>query len=205
MATAIPEQGQLVQVRNRHFVVLDVAAYSDNGAPTHKVALECLDDDALGEELEVIWQREIAPEVFSISRLPRPDEWDALGRFEAYTSALRWSSNSAVEGPPLTAPFFGAVETEPYQLVPMVRALTMNRVSLLLADDVGLGKTIEAGLTTQELIRRHRARRIMIVCPASLQRQWHEEMRSKFNLDFRILDRQEIERLRKEYGIHVNP
>jgi len=205
LATTVPEQGQLVQVRNRHFVVLDVAEHSDNGKAMHKVTLECLDDDALGDETEVIWQREIAPEVFSISRLPRPEEWDALGRFAAYTSALRWSSNSLVEGPPLTAPFFGAVEIEPYQLVPVVRALTMNRVSLLLADDVGLGKTIEAALTAQELIRRHRARRIMIVCPASLQRQWREEMRSKFSLDFHILDRQEIERLRKEYGIHVNP
>jgi len=81
----------------------------------------------------------------------------------------------------------------------------MHRVSLLLADDVGLGKTIEAGLVAQELIRRHRARRIMVVCPASLQRQWQEEMRAKFNLDFRILDRAEAERLRREYGIHVNP
>ncbi len=205
LANQIPEQGQLVQVRSRHYVVLDVDEHADNGDLSRKVRLECLDDDALGDELEVIWEREVAADVHDTSRLPRPDGFDALDTFLAYTSALRWSSNSVIAGPPLTAPFYGAVEIEPYQLVPVVRALQMNRVSLLLADDVGLGKTIEAGLVAQELIRRHRARRIMIVCPASLQRQWQEEMRAKFNLDFRILDRAEAERLRREYGIHVNP
>ncbi len=201
----VPEQGQLVQVRNRHYVVLDVDEYADNGQISRKVRLECLDDDALGDRLEVIWEREIGAEVHDTSHLPRPEGFDTLGAFLAYTQALRWSSNSVIAGPPLTAPFFGAVEIEPYQLVPVVRALQMNRVSLLLADDVGLGKTIEAGLVAQELIRRHRARRIMIVCPASLQRQWEQEMREKFNLDFRIIDREESERLRKEYGPHVNP
>ncbi len=201
----VPEQGQLVQVRNRHYVVLDVDEHADNGQLSRKVRLECLDDDALGEELEVVWEREICPEVVDTSQLPRPDDFDHLDQFFAYLHALEWSSSSVIAGPPLTAPFYGAVEIEPYQLVPAVRALQMNRVSLLLADDVGLGKTIEAGLVAQELIRRHRARRIMIVCPASLQRQWQQEMREKFNLDFRILDRAEAERLRKEYGIHVKP
>jgi superfamily II DNA or RNA helicase len=201
----VPEQGQLVEARNRHYVVLDVDEYSAHSGISRKVRLECLDDDALGDRLEVIWEREVAAEVHDTTHLPRPDAFDGIDAFVAYTHALRWSSNFVIAGPPLTAPFFGAVEIEPYQLVPVVRALQMNRVSLLLADDVGLGKTIEAALVAQELIRRHRARRIMIVCPASLQRQWEQEMREKFNLDFRILDREEAERLRKEYGIHVNP
>lgn len=205
MATEAPEQGQLVQVRSRHYVVLDVDEHAVNGRVSRKVRLECLDDDALGDELEVVWEREVGATVHDTSRLPCPDGFDALDRFVAYISALRWSSNSVIAGPPVTAPFYGAIEIEPYQLVPVVRALQMHRVSLLLADDVGLGKTIEAGLVAQELIRRHRVRRIMIVCPASLQRQWQEEMRDKFNLDFRILDRAEAERLRREYGLHVNP
>jgi SNF2 family DNA or RNA helicase len=58
----------------------------------------------------------------------------------------------------------------------------MPRVNLLIADDVGLGKTIEAGLVAQELVLRHRARRILIVCPAGLQVQWREQMRDKFGL-----------------------
>ena len=57
----------------------------------------------------------------------------------------------------------------------------------ILADEVGLGKTIEAGMVSLELIIRHRTRKILIVCPASLQVQWQEQMRDKFGLDFRIV------------------
>ena len=61
-------------------------------------------------------------------------------------------------------------------------------MNLLLADDVGLGKTIEAGLVAQELLLRHRARRIMVVCPAGLTVKWQDEMADKFGLDFPIVD-----------------
>src|SRR2546429_9214659 len=81
-------------------------------------------------------------------------------------------------------------------LDPVVRALSMPRVNLLIADDVGLGKTIEAGLVMQELILRHRARSILIVCPSSIQVQWKEEMRDKFGLEFRIVDRDLLADLR---------
>jgi SNF2 family DNA or RNA helicase len=64
----------------------------------------------------------------------------------------------------------------------------MPRVNLLIADDVGLGKTIEAGLVAQELIIRHRCRPILIVCPSLVQIQWRDQMRDKFGLDFRVVD-----------------
>jgi SNF2 family DNA or RNA helicase len=70
-------------------------------------------------------------------------------------------------------------------------ALNMPRVSLLLADDVGLGKSIEGGLILSELIRRRRIRRVLILCPAWLSHQWKEEMKSKFNLGFETVDRAE--------------
>lgn len=57
-------------------------------------------------------------------------------------------------------------------LEPVARALAMPRVNLLIADDVGLGKTIEAGLVAQEMLLRHRARRIIVVCPAPLTIKW---------------------------------
>ena len=53
---------------------------------------------------------------------------------------------------------------------------------ILIADDVGLGKTIETGLVAQELTLRHRVRSILVVCPSSIQRQWQEEMRDKFGM-----------------------
>lgn len=81
----------------------------------------------------------------------------------------------------------------------------MPRVSLLIADDVGLGKTIEAGLVVQELFLRHRARNCLIVCPADIQIQWQNEMRDKFGLDFRIIDSEIFRYLRRARGLHVNP
>jgi SNF2 family DNA or RNA helicase len=75
-----------------------------------------------------------------------------------------------------------------HQLTPLMKALELPRAILFIADDVGLGKTIEAGMVALELIIRHRTRKILIVCPASLQMQWQEQMRDKFGLDFRIVD-----------------
>ena len=97
----------------------------------------------------------------------------------------------------LQAPFRSGIEIEDYQLDPVVRALRMPRVNLLIADDVGLGKTIEAGLVAQELILRHRARTILVVCPASLQIQWRDQMRDKFGLEFRIVDSELMRELRR--------
>jgi SNF2 family DNA or RNA helicase len=55
------------------------------------------------------------------------------------------------------------------------------------ADDVGLGKTIEAGLVAQEMMLRQRVQKILVVCPSSLQVQWQQQMRDKFGLDFCIV------------------
>src|SRR5438270_4995289 len=81
----------------------------------------------------------------------------------------------------------------------------MPRVSLVIGDDVGLGKTIEAGMTALELIIRHWARRVLIVSPSSLQIQWSQQMRDKFGLDFRVVDSELMRHLRRSRGIHVNP
>ena len=81
----------------------------------------------------------------------------------------------------------------------------MTRVNLLIADDVGLGKTIEAGLVIQELLLRHRARSVLVVCPASLQEKWRLEMLEKFGLEFKIVDTTYVKELRRARGIHANP
>ena len=81
----------------------------------------------------------------------------------------------------------------------------MARANLLIADDVGLGKTIEAGLVIQELLLRHRARTVLVVCPASLQEKWRIEMLEKFGLEFRIVNTEYAKELRRNRGIHVNP
>ena len=87
----------------------------------------------------------------------------------------------------------------------MARAVDAPRVNLLLADDVGLGKTIEAGLVAQELLLRHRARRIMIVCPAGLTVKWRDEMAEKFGLDFTVIDSERCAEVRRTHGSRRQP
>src|SRR5205085_11339921 len=81
----------------------------------------------------------------------------------------------------------------------------MPRVTLLRAADVGLGKGVGAGVAALELVIRHRVGRILVICPASLQVQWQEQMRDKFGLDFRIVNSTMMGLLRRSRGIHVNP
>ena len=68
-----------------------------------------------------------------------------------------------------------------------------------------LGKTIEAALIASELIARRRIRRVLIICPASLQVQWQEEMHDKFALDFTVIDAKEVFRIQRTLGMDANP
>ena len=69
------------------------------------------------------------------------------------------------------------------------RKVSAPQAQFILADDVGLGKTIEVGLILHALEQRSRCRRVLIVCPASLTKQWKEEMRYKFSRSFEIYNR----------------
>ncbi len=90
-----------------------------------------------------------------------------------------------------SAPFLGLQRSraipEPYQLVPLLMALDMSPVRLLIGDDVGIGKTIEAGLIVSELVARGSAERVLVVVPASLREQWQESLARFFHLDAVIL------------------
>jgi len=209
----LPEPGQLVAVRQRHFVVLDVqksALPADSvqtglNAAQHVVSLSSVEDDALGEELRVIWELEPGAHAYEKVALPEPTAFDDPTRLDAFLDAVRWGAISSADDRALQSPFRSGIEIEDYQLDPVVRALRMPRVNLLVADDVGLGKTIEAGLVALELILRHRVRSIVVVCPSSIQIQWRNQMRDKFGLDFRIVDSELMRDLRRRRGLHVNP
>jgi superfamily II DNA or RNA helicase len=99
------------------------------------------------------------------------------------------------------------VAIEAYQRVPLLRALDMVRPRLLLADGVGLGKTIQAGLIAAELLVRRRAHRILIVCPPGpLLRQWEQEMRIRFGLRFTsIADSASLRNARRGLELGGNP
>lgn len=207
-AGMIPESGQLVEVRRRQWVVSEIqgaALPSRANGQQHLVTLSSLDEDALGESLQVVWQLEPGARVLERAGLPSITGWDSADRLEAFLDAVRWGAVTNADRSFLQAPFRSGITIEDYQLDPLVRAIDMARVNLLIADDVGLGKTIEAGLVIQELLVRHRARTVFIICPASLQVKWQTEMQEKFGLEFRIVDSEYIKLLRRERGIHANP
>ena len=78
------------------------------------------------------------------------------------------------------------VDPLPHQIDLVHRIMTSEQSNWLIADDVGLGKTIEVGLLLAAMKRRRQARRVLVVCPAAVVRQWQDEMQHKFNEDFRI-------------------
>src|ERR1700733_11533180 len=89
------------------------------------------------------------------------------------------------------------VEPRPYQLVPLLMALKLDPVRLLIADDVGIGKTVEACLVARELLDRGEIRRIAVLCPPQLAEQWQLEMRDKFHIDAELVLPGTVTRLEK--------
>jgi len=180
----------------------------------HLVHLEYKDDQLPISE-RLLWELEPYKTLLEPNALPLassdpmpPEDFDALLRAARWTAAMPFIDPDG-EGPldrlPISSPFHGAIQIEDYQLVPLLKALRMPRVNLLIADDVGLGKTIEAGLILSELLLRRRIQRILILTPAALRLQWRDEMRERFSLHFDLIDRDETHTLRKRLGLDANP
>ncbi|MBN1170917.1 MAG: DISARM system SNF2-like helicase DrmD, partial [Micromonosporaceae bacterium] len=190
-------------VRGQRWVVSDVSP----GRHGNLVSLQSVEDSRYGHTLDVIWDVEPGRQVLPTGALPAVAEhaFDPPQRLAAFLDAVRWSAVTSADVKTLQAPFRSGVAIEDYQLEPVARAVDAPRVNLLLADDVGLGKTIEAGLVAQELLLRHRSRRIMIICPAGLTVKWREEMAEKFGLDFTIIDTDRCSLVRRTHGSAANP
>ncbi|MEU5970841.1 DISARM system SNF2-like helicase DrmD [Streptomyces globisporus] len=209
----LPEEGNLVEVRGQSWVVARVEpsaaapADEDGRRPATLVHLQSVADGRFGDTLSVIWEVEPGRRVLPAGSLPDASagSYDSPNRLAAFLDAVRWSAVASADARTLQAPFRSGVAVEPYQLEPVSRAVGAPRVNLLLADDVGLGKTIEAGLVVQELMLRGRARRTMVVCPAGLTLKWRDEMTEKFGLEFTIVDSEHCARLRRTHGTAANP
>lgn len=212
----VPEPGLLVNVRGDRWIVTDVAAQSlprssaDDGTAElqHAVSMQSIEDERYGRELTVIWELEPGRSVVREQGLPesiRADQFDDPTTFAAYVDALRWGALTSADPRTLQAPFRSSASVEAYQLEPLRRAIDSPRANMLLADDVGLGKTIEAGLVIQELLLRHRARSVIVVCPAGLVIKWQEELRDKFGLTFEIVNSETMKTFRRKFGVHANP
>lgn len=92
------------------------------------------------------------------------------------------------------------IDVTPHQVEAAHEILTSHDQRYLLADEVGLGKTIEAGIVIEELMARGRAGRVLIVTPASLKLQWQEEMKDKFDQDYVIYDRDYVNAISRSAG-----
>jgi Helicase conserved C-terminal domain/SNF2-related domain len=182
--------GALVRSRGREWVVLP--------ASTEELVLVRplggTDDEETGilADLEVV-----EPATFD---LPDPALAGDFRSSRLLRDALRLGFRSSA------GPFrsFGAIAVEPraYQLVPLMMALRQDIVRILIADDVGIGKTIEASLIVKELIAQGSAERLAVLCPPHLAEQWQSELREKFHIDAELVMPSTVSRL--ERGLPMN-
>ena len=207
-----PDPGELVQVRSRRWLVEEVVPPS-NGTGSPVVRLACADDDAQGQALDVFWDYELD------RRILEEEGWDDLAakgfddprQFAAFLHTLRWNSVTATDPNLFQSPFRAGIKIDAYQMEPLRKALRLPRVNLFIADDTGLGKTIEAGLIARELLLRKKAKTIVVAAPPSVLEQWKAELEERFGLVFEILDRHYVAeraaraRLRRQPVAHPQP
>ena len=198
--------GDLVRVRGREWVVeaLKPGATRDDLAT---VELACIADDAQGEVLRAVLESEIDV------RLVQDDLWHQIARegsddpkvLAAHMRAIAWKTATAADRDLFQAPFRAGIRLDPYQLLPLSKALKLPRVNLLIADDVGLGKTVEAGLVLREMLLRRRVDFVVVSAPAAMVTQWQDELAQKFGLGFTIVDRYYLAAVRRAHGFAANP
>lgn len=201
-----PEPGDIVQVRHRQYLVEEIVSPEDPEEATRAI-LAGLDDDNQGRRLEVLWEIELGARILQ-PELHGPDtkgRLDPPRAFAAYLNALRWNAVTATDARLFQAPFRAGIKLIDHQLTPLKKALELPRANLFIADDVGLGKTVEAGLVLQELSLRQRVDFVLVVCPAALCLQWRDEMERRFGLHFEVYNRTFVARRRQERGFAVNP
>lgn len=164
--------GNLVRARGREWVV-------QNESSREWLRLRPLggtDDDIISLIPELEFQH-VEPATFP---WPNPDLPGNHSAALLLRDALRLKLRTG--GGPFRS--FGNIAVEPraYQLVPLLMALRLNTVRLLIADDVGIGKTIEAGLIVRELMDRGEISKFAVLCPPHLVEQWQDELENRFNL-----------------------
>ncbi len=180
--------GSLVKARGREWVVLpesepDLLVLRPLGGTEEEVTGICT-------ALE-----RIEPATFALPDPARPGDYRSC---RLLRDALRLGFRSSA------GPFRSfaniAVEPRPYQLVPLLLALKLQPVRLLIADDVGIGKTIEACMVLRELLDRGEVQRFAVLCPPHLAEQWQSELHDKFHLDAELVLASTAARLERNCG-----
>ena len=186
---SLARSGTLVHARGREWVVLPDS--TDDLLMVRPVG-------GLDEEVTGILPA-VEPVESATFRLPSRDDLGDFTSGRLLRDAARLSTRAAA------GPFrsFGriAVEPRPYQFVPLMMALQLDPVRMLVADDVGIGKTIEAGLIARELLDRGEIRRMAVLCPPPLAEQWQRELAEKFHVEAELVLSSTIQRLERD--LHV--
>lgn len=184
---ALFSPGALVRARGRDWVVVP----SD-----HDGAIRLRPVDGSDEEIGGIFLPLEADEIQQAQyALPEPS---AAGDFSGallMRDAVRLSLRSGAG--PFRSMGRLSVTPRPYQFVPLIMALRQDPVRMLIADDVGVGKTIEAGMIAREMLDRGVVRRIAVVCAPHLCDQWEAELREKFNIETAVVQPSRISRLER--------
>lgn len=198
-----PKIGDFLIARGKSWLVEN----DGRTGPVSTLHLVSCEDDSQGETLLLAPAAELQAQVVDLN------DWSSLhsSGFEgpqhlgAYLRATEWRSATAADRKLFQAPFRAGIRLDSYQLLPLAKALELPRVNLLIADDVGLGKTVEAGLIVRELLLRRRIELIVVAAPASMLLQWQDELAQKFGLDFTIVDREHLLETRRTRGFSANP
>lgn len=181
--------GSLVRARGREWVVLpdsvpDLLVLRPLGATDLEIAgiLPALED--------------VRPATFDPPDADKPGDARSAALLR---DALRLGFRSSA------GPFrsFGQINVDPrpYQLVPLLMALRLDPVRMLIADDVGIGKTIESALIARELLDQGSAQRLAVLCPPHLAEQWQTELRTKFNINAELVLASTARRLERGLGV----
>ncbi|WP_315763098.1 SNF2-related protein [Bradyrhizobium sp. SZCCHNS2005] len=200
---AMPQIGSFLKVRGKSWIVEG----AERRGLVDVVTLISCEDDSQGEAIELAYFAELQPEILD------PNDWSPLltrtfegpQRLGAYLRSTEWRTATAADRKLFQAPFRAGIRLESYQLLPLAKALELPRVNLLIGDDVGLGKTVEAGLIVRELLLRRRVDTVVVAAPASMLLQWQDELAQKFGLDFTIVDREHLLATRRSRGFSANP
>ncbi|MBI4525762.1 MAG: DEAD/DEAH box helicase [Deltaproteobacteria bacterium] len=182
----LSKPGTLIHARGREWVVLPDS--TDDLLMARPVG-------GLDEEITGILPA-IEPVGSAAFQLPTRDDLGDFASGQLLRDAARLSTRAAA------GPFrsFGriAAEPRPYQLVPLMMALKLDPVRLLIADDVGIGKTIEAAIIARELLDRGEIRRLVVLCPPQLAEQWQRELAEKFHIEAELVLSSSIQRLERD-------
>src|ERR1700730_12194218 len=200
---SIPPVGSFVTVRGKAWIV----ERAEQRGSVQALTLISCEDDSQGEAIELAYAAEVQPEILD------PNDWASLltkafegpQRLGAYLRSTEWRTATAADRKLFQAPFRAGIRLDAYQLLPLAKALKLPRVNLLIADDVGLGKTVEAGLVLREMLLRRRVDYVVVSSPAAMIVQWQDELAQKFGLSFTIIDRDYLAAVRRSYGFSANP